>query len=65
LKGRLPFPRADLSYGRCDGYAKNCVAIERRDPGLELSNVSVEVSGHDAMAKEFEQFIFVAARLWR
>jgi hypothetical protein len=33
--------------------------------GIELSNVSVEVSGHDAMAKEFEQFIFVSARLWR
>jgi len=38
----FPFPQTDLSYGLSDGYAKSCVAIEHRDPDLELSNLSVE-----------------------
>ncbi|SFH17211.1 Transposase DDE domain-containing protein, partial [Phaeobacter italicus] len=37
----LPLPQPDLSYGLCDGYAKGRVAIEHRDPDLELRNLPV------------------------
>ena len=50
----FPFPRTDLSFGLSDGYAKGGVTVEHRDPGLELSDLSVEVSGHEALAEEFD-----------
>ncbi len=50
----LPLPQTDLSYGLCDGYAKGRVAIEHRDPDLELRNLPVEVSRHEALAEQFD-----------
>ena len=41
----------DLSYGLCDGYAESGVAVEHRDPDLELGDLSVEVPCHEALAK--------------
>ena len=38
----------------CDGYAKSCVAVEHRNPDLELGDLPVEVSGHETLAKEFD-----------
>jgi len=42
----LPFPRADLSCGLCDGYAKSCVTIWHCDVDLDLSELPVKVSRH-------------------
>lgn len=50
----FPFPWTHLSYGLSDGYAESGVEIEHRGPDLELSNLPVEVSGHEALAKEFD-----------
>ena len=44
----------DLSYGLCDGYAKSCVAVEHGDPDMELSDLPVEVSCHEALARELD-----------
>lgn len=49
-------PQTGLSYGLCDGYAKSGVTIEHRDPDLELRDLPVEVSRHEALAEEFDAF---------
>lgn len=35
----LPLSRTDLSYGLCDGYAKGGVAVQHRNPDLDLSDL--------------------------
>ena len=49
-----PFPRTELSYGLGDRSARSRVAVQDRDPDLELSDLSVEVSGHEALTEEFD-----------
>jgi hypothetical protein len=49
-----PFPQTDPAYGLCDWYAKSGVTVEYCDPDLELNDLSVEVSGHEALAEEFD-----------
>ena len=42
----FPFPRTDLSYGRCDGYAKSGVAVENGDADLDFRDLPIKVSCH-------------------
>ena len=42
----FPFPRTDLSYGRCAGYAKSGVAVENGDADLDFRDLPIKVSCH-------------------
>lgn len=47
----FPFPRTELFYGLCDGYAERGVAIENGNSDLDLCNLTVEVPHHEALAQ--------------
>jgi len=49
-----PFLWTHLTYGLSNGCSKSDVAIEHRDLDLELSNLPIEVSSHEALAKQFD-----------
>lgn len=50
----LPLSQTGSAYGLCDGYAKNGVTVVQRDLDLELSDLSVKISGDEALAEEFD-----------
>jgi hypothetical protein len=47
------FPRADLSYGLCHGYAESGVTIEHGDTDLDFRDLPIEVSRHEVLAQKF------------
>ncbi|AUQ57402.1 hypothetical protein PhaeoP30_00457 [Phaeobacter inhibens] len=47
------FPK-DLSCELCEWHAKSGVAVEHSDRDLEVSDLSVEVSCHDALVNTFD-----------
>ena len=53
LLHKLKFDRTSpyLSCRLCDRHAKGGVAVQHRNPDLELSELSVKVLGHEALAK--------------
>ena len=64
-EAHFPFPRTDLSYGLCDRYAKSGVAVEHRNPDLELSNLPSKSRAMRPWPRSLTQFILVSARLRR
>ena len=50
----VPLFQDGLSHSFRDGYAERGVAVQDGDQDLELSDLLVEVSGHEALAKEFD-----------
>ena len=44
----------DLSCGRCDGYAECGEAVQDGRTSLELSDLTVEVPHHEALAWQFD-----------
>ncbi|MCJ8335245.1 MAG: hypothetical protein MJH10_13505 [Epibacterium sp.] len=54
-KTSFAFPQTVSSNGHCDGYAKNCVTVEHRDPETECGDLVVEVPRNEASAKEFDE----------
>lgn len=49
-----PFPRTDLSRDLCDGRAECGEAVQDRDPDLELCDLTVEVSGGQALPQQLD-----------
>ncbi len=49
-----PFPWADLWHAHRCGRTQTGETIQDRSPYLELSNLPVEVSCHDALAQQLE-----------
>ena len=53
LRPRFPLPRTDLFYGNGSRYAKSSVAVENGSANLNLRDLSVEVTRHEALAQKF------------
>ena len=50
----VPHPETCLSYGFSYGYTEGRVAVEHRDPDLQLSALPVEFLRREALAEEFD-----------
>ena len=48
---RGPLPRTDLSYSNGSRYAESSIAVENCSTDLNLCDLSVEVTSHEALAQ--------------
>lgn len=53
-RAHFPFPRTDIPYGLCYGYAKSGVAIEDGEADLNFCDLPIKVSCHQGLAKKLD-----------
>lgn len=52
LTVEVPPSRTDLCYGLCDGYAERGVAVQNGYADLDLGDLAIKVSRHEALAQQ-------------
>ena len=53
LRSSFPLPQKDSAYGHGTRYAKSCEAFQDRGSDLDLSDLPIEGTRREALAKQF------------